>query len=60
MCFMVATAVGDITTRVNNAGPMSSLLLLDVYGTNGEAQTNQESSYLDVYGLSRYNNKWQK
>ena len=33
-CFIVAAVVGDITTTVNKgrqAGPMSSLLLLDVY-----------------------------
>ena len=34
-CFIVAAAAGDITTTINKgrrAGPMSSLLLLDVYG----------------------------
>ena len=33
-CFIAAAAAGDITTTVNKgkrAGPMSSLLLLDVY-----------------------------
>ena len=33
-CFIVAAAAGDITTTINKgrrAGPMSSLLLLDVY-----------------------------
>ena len=38
MCaLLVATATGDITTSVNNgkkAGPMSSLLLLDVYAAD--------------------------
>ena len=35
-CFIAAAAAGDITTTVNKgrrAGPMSSLLLLDVYGS---------------------------
>ena len=34
-CFIAAAAAGDITTTVNKgrrAGPMSSLLFLDVYG----------------------------
>ena len=34
-CFIADAAAGDITTTVNKgkrAGPMSSLLLLDVYG----------------------------
>ena len=36
-CFIAPAAAGNITTTVNKgrwAGPMSSLLLLDVYGTN--------------------------
>ena len=44
-CFLAAAAVGDITTTVNKGrwgGPMSSLLLLDVY--------DEQSIYLDVYG----------
>ena len=35
-CFIAAAAAGDITTTINKgrrAGPMSSLLLLDVYGS---------------------------
>ena len=35
VCFIVATAGGDITTSVNKgrwARPISGLLLLDVYG----------------------------
>ena len=35
-CFIAAAAAGNITTTVNKgrqAGPMSSLLLLDVYGS---------------------------
>ena len=34
-CFIAAAAAGDITSTVNKgrrAGPMSSLLILDVYG----------------------------
>ena len=34
VCFIAATATGDITTTVNRgrlAGPMSGLLVLDVY-----------------------------
>ena len=45
-CFIAAAAAGDITSTVNKgrrAGPMGSLLLLDVYGleSTGEA-TDQE------------------
>ena len=38
-CFIAAAAAGNITTTINKArqaGPMSSLLLLDVYGCNLE------------------------
>ena len=45
-CFIAAAAAGDITTIVNKgrwAGPMSSLLLLDVYGSNPN-QSNRRSA----------------
>ena len=40
-CFIAAAAAGDITTIVNKgrwAGPMSSLLLLDVYALNSQSE----------------------
>ena len=42
-CFIVAAAAGDITTTVNKgrqAGPMSSLLLSDVYESISLSTTN--------------------
>ena len=46
-CFIAAAAAGDITTTVNKgrqAGPMSGLLLLDVYGVATRLSVSIEKS----------------
>ena len=45
-CFIVAAAAGNITTTVNKgrqAGPMSSLLLLDLCGTERQNVQRREN-----------------
>ena len=54
-CFIVAAAAGDITTTVNRgkwAGPMSSLLLLDVYENEESTQVWPHELEEDCLGMT--------